>query len=283
MLSRQIPILAATSLPLLFLMPEARQGAVFVINTGARDVFVRAPGVPEEEGWGGSGTDRPGVEPIAEPGVLPALQSPVSVGLLRVGVLSRDSEQRAMLQTKLRRLESLQLCDPHTDQPHVLLCAAYSASETVALLASLPERHPRAVLLDRAIMIGPRIAALHGFLGYLAGEPSLQQYMVCFRKVAYNLPDASSPYDLNFLRYVQSGALDEEERSILQLSVYDYPQEQQAQQLHLSVSTLKRRLAQLKEKLELGRYHSVAAAAVELGLGRLWPISEDDTVDSPSS
>jgi DNA-binding CsgD family transcriptional regulator len=101
--------------------------------------------------------------------------------------------------------------------------------------------------------------------------------------VARDLPDAPEPYELDFLDYMRRGSLNAEQREILKRAVSDDTQAEQAQQLHLSLATFKRRVAQLKDKLDLGRYQSLAAAAVELGFSHLWPIRSDAVDENPVS
>jgi DNA-binding CsgD family transcriptional regulator len=157
---------------------------------------------------------------------------------------------------------------PSGGQPDLWLCVVHSASEAVLLRDSLGAA-PRAALLDTIGAVGPEVAALHGFLGYLTPAVPWERQLTCLRHAAVGLQDAPDPYAVTFHAAWRRGALADLQQQILRVAARGVTREKMADQLKLSPPTLERRITELRQRLDLRRTQSLAAKAVELGFSPL--------------
>lgn len=212
-------------------------------------------------------------------------------GPLRVGALGHPPDEVRRVVDQLQRLPEVELCDPHAGRPQVILCVAGSAWRLVEfldpLVVSLAAPHPKpkdrrkvteyrapVALLDLLGEIGPQAAALHALHGYLAPALRPDEWLPCLRSAARGRPYAAAPEELAeaFLDAWTDGPLTALERQILGSAALGFTQAERAKRLHMGVSTLDEYERALKERLEMDPHQHLAAAAVELGFYRQWPL-----------
>lgn len=198
--------------------------------------------------------------------------------LLRVGLLCDLPEQRTMWAAQLRTLSGMELVDPTEGRTDVMLCVAGSVWALVAQLDSTARRPQRVVVLDLAAAIGPRVAALHGARGYITPAYPPERLLSCLQRAAWaRVPDAPAPFDGAFLYTWGRGPLTEAQRSLLRCAALGLTQAQMAKSLGRSPATIQRWEQKLKDLLDMEDHQHLAAAAVELGLYRLWPTPERES------
>ena len=180
-------------------------------------------------------------------------------------------------------------CGLPEGRPQVILCAAGSAWRLVEFLDSLllPPAEPKdrnkvieyrapVALLDLVGEIGPQVAALHGLHGYLAPGLRPDEWLPCLRSAARRRPYAVAPETAVDAYYdaLADGPLTALERQVLGLAALGFTQPERAQRLRLGLSTLEAHEKALKEKLDMDPRQHLAAAAVELGFYRHWPLTD---------
>jgi DNA-binding NarL/FixJ family response regulator len=166
---------------------------------------------------------------------------------LQVEVRARTQAIREGVEAAVRDLGGVEIIDPATQEPEVVVYAASSPRELIALLGPHFTPHERAVLLDLEASIAPRVAALHGFLGYLRPQCPAEQRRDCLEAVADGDPDAPRPFGRELRRAREEGALTAECKRILDLLARGRTHEQIQRELPISASTLKRRIQHLRE------------------------------------
>jgi DNA-binding CsgD family transcriptional regulator len=184
---------------------------------------------------------------------------------LRAEVRARTREIGESVEAALRALGGVEIIDPAREQSQVVVYAASSPSELIALLGPDFTPHPRAALLAS---IEPRVAALLGFLGYLRPECTAERHCYCLQAAADGDPCAPEPFDREFHRGREHGALTVECKRVLNLLARGRTHEQIQRELPIGASTLKRRVQHLRKALRLASPENLAlAAARRMGLG----------------
>jgi DNA-binding NarL/FixJ family response regulator len=195
--------------------------------------------------------------------------------VIQVAVLCASALLREGLEEVIRAAPDLSVWEPGArGRPDAILWAAESGAGLQVLReTAFPDAGRRAVLLDTAGRLGPRVAALHGFLGYLPPEVDADRLHLCLRRVATGQPDAPEPYLVSLVRTLAAPPLEEPDRQILRLLALGRSQRQMEEALGISERTLQRRITALQERLAGTCGHHLGAIAVALGLG--WPWEEE--------
>lgn len=176
------------------------------------------------------------------------------------------------MRERVRALRDVELVDPLTVQPDVLLVVAGSAWGLVRQLESFPRTLPATVVVDLALAIGPRVAALHDLPGYITPSLPSDRLLECLRRAARGLPYAQAPFDEEFEYGRSRGALTENEARLLKLANRGLTDAATARELGWSTSKLWRCEQELRNYLDMEQHQPLAGVAVEVGFYRHFPV-----------
>lgn len=156
---------------------------------------------------------------------------------------------------------------PAAPAADVALWVAESGAGLEAL--GSPDLPRDAVLFDVAGRLGPVVAGLHGFRGYLPPDVAAPRLLDCLRRVAAGQPDAPRPYLVPLVRALAAPPLTDLDCQILRLLALGRSQQEIEQALPLGRRTLQRHITRLLDRWEATDGHHLGAVAVAIGLG--WP------------
>jgi DNA-binding NarL/FixJ family response regulator len=185
--------------------------------------------------------------------------------VLRVGIQAATTAVRNKVVAILAETGGTEVCAPEAPAVQVILYAAQSPQEQVALLEPTLLPPPRALFFDLNGAISAETAALLGFLGYLPAAVLPQQLLGGLHEVASGLPYAPEPRAGRFHQARAAGPLTAEDRELLRLAGRGYTQEQMATVLHLTRPTLQRRVQTVKRRVGLEPRLPLIVAAERLG------------------
>lgn len=170
--------------------------------------------------------------------------------------------------------DDLRILSPDSPAPpDVSLWIAESGAGLESLRdAPYPEPMYGAVLFDSAGRIGPVVAGLRGFRGYLPPDVGLPRFLACLRRVSAGQTDAPRPYLVPLVRAMEAPPLTRLDCQILRLLALGWTQQQIKQALPIGQRTLQRHVTRLLDLWEATDGHHLGAVAVALGLG--WPWEE---------
>jgi DNA-binding NarL/FixJ family response regulator len=167
----------------------------------------------------------------------------------------------------LRALGGIEISDPSAEAPDVVIDAAHSPSEFVALLGADFEPHPRSLVLDLAGLIDSKVAALLGVLGYVRADCLPDHLRYGLREVAQGYPYAQEPFGGVFYHTRQNTLLTIEQKRILSLEAQGRTREQIEAALDIPSGTLSHRITELRKKLGVPPNEHLSLAAAKMGFG----------------